>query len=219
MVPLEGPATRGILCLDVPTKESSMNKFRITLAAALAAVALPAMAQSHGPMSQWYVGVGVGGGNLNQSGTDLTGLTNATLDDTATTYTIRTGWRFNPYMALELGYYDLGKYSFHGPITGTGLNVDGEVRAKSVGLSFVGIMPIQYLDLYGRIGYARSELKANGNTQLSVQSSNIKDHQNEFTYGVGGRWNFGPQWGLFAEWMKNDKISVDSYLVGIDFRF
>jgi len=25
--------------------------------------------------------------------------------------------------------------------------------------------------------------------------------------------------GLFVEWMKNDKIEVDSYLAGIDFRF
>ena len=29
----------------------------------------------------------------------------------------------------------------------------------------------------------------------------------------------GPTWGLFAEWMKNDKLKVDSYMGGIDFRF
>jgi hypothetical protein len=33
------------------------------------------------------------------------------------------------------------------------------------------------------------------------------------------RWTFAPNWAVFGEWMKNDKIRVDSYLGGIDFRF
>jgi len=48
---------------------------------------------------------------------------------------------------------------------------------------------------------------------------NRSDTRSEASYGVGGRWNFLPQWGLFAEWMKNDNVKVDSYLIGIDYRF
>ncbi len=35
---------------------------------------------------------------------------NASVGNTETTYTIRTGWRFHQFFALEVGYYDLGKY-------------------------------------------------------------------------------------------------------------
>jgi len=167
--------------------------------------------------SPWYIGAGVGQGHLSASGTDLTGLNNAQLDTNETTYTVRGGWRFSPYGALELGYYDLGKYAFHAP-SGAG-NIDGEGKAKSYGISLVGILPLNQFDLYGRIGYAHSELKVNASAPLIATTFNAKDTQNEATYGVGGRWTFVPQWALFAEWMKNDKIKVDSYLIGIDFKF
>jgi hypothetical protein len=39
------------------------------------------------------------------------------------------------------------------------------------------------------------------------------------TYGIGARYLFTKEIGLFAEWMKNDKIEVDSDLIGLDFRF
>jgi OOP family OmpA-OmpF porin len=184
------------------------------LAVFAAATSVPLHAQQVPP--QWYAGVGIGSGHLNISGTDLTGLSNAQVDDTHTTYTVRAGWRFHENMALELGYYDLGNYAFHGSGAGA---VDGTARAKSVGLSFVGIIPIRYIDLYGRIGYARSELKVNASSNLVATPANSKDKQNEATYGVGARWNFGGNMGIFAEWMKNDKIEVDSYLVGVDFKF
>ena len=195
-----------------------MSLIRNSILAAALAAAGPALAQT-GPQSPWYLGVGVGQGHLNDSGTDLTGLNNAQVGDTETTYTVRTGLRFNPYMAIELGYYDLGKYDFHGTANGSTLNIDGEAKAKSFGLSFVGILPIDAFDLYGRIGFARSEVKVNASATLSLTNYNNKDKQNEATYGVGGRWMFMPNLGVFAEWMKNDKIKVDSYLIGLDWKF
>jgi len=199
-------------------------RIRPLLATAALAAALPAAAQYNYPnyppgTSPWYIGAGVGQGHFGTSGTDLTGLDNAQVEDKQTTYTIRTGWRFNPYYAIEVGYYDLGKYAFHGTTAGGVLDVDGEARAKSVGISLVGFVPMRGFDLYGRIGYARSEIKVNASANLVPTPVNVKEKQNEATYGVGGRWNVGPSWGIFAEWMKNDKIEVDSYVVGVDVRF
>ena len=194
-----------------------MKNIRTALLAAAALSAVPALAQQ--PYSPWYFGAGVGQGHLSASGNDITGIPNAQLDTNETTYTVRMGWRFSPFMALELGYYDLGKYAFHGRQFANAQDVDGEARAKSVGLSFVGILPIDQFDLYGRIGYARSELKVNASAPLLQTPLNGKDKQNEATYGVGGRWTFIPHWAVFAEWMKNDKIKVDSYLIGIDYKF
>jgi OOP family OmpA-OmpF porin len=190
-----------------------------TLLAAALAAALPAMAQPMPAYTPWYLGVGAGQGHIGTSGTDLTGFENAQVDNNETTYTVRGGFRFSPYAAIEIGYYDLGKYKFHGTTTGGLVGVDGEAKAKSYGISLVGILPIDRFDLYGRIGYARSEIKVNASAPLAPTPVNEKDHQNEATYGIGARWTFVPQWALFGEWMKNDKINVDSYLIGVDFRF
>src|SRR5579859_4368432 len=192
-----------------------MKNHTLGILAIAAFAALPAAAQyGQMPAAPWYIGAGFGQGHFGTNGTDLTGLNNASVDKTDNTYTVRAGWRPSPYWAVELGYYDLGRYEFHGTINGTSVAVNGRAEAKSTGLSLVGIIPVEQLDLYGRIGYARSELKANASTSLS--NANVKDHQNEATYGVGARWNVQPNWGVFLEWMKNDKIEVDSYMVGVD---
>lgn len=170
------------------------------------------------PTPQFYFGVGAGTGHLNKSASDLTGLNNATLDDNDTAWTIRGGWRFNPFAAVEIGYYDFGRYNFHGTAVGSFVPVDGSAKAHSVGISLVGILPINQFDLYGRIGYAHSELKFNANGPLGGVA-NENQRQDEATYGVGGRWNITPNWGVFVEWFKNDRISIDSVVGGIDFRF
>jgi opacity protein-like surface antigen len=180
-----------------------------------AAAQIPALGTA--PQLPWYIGVGIGAGNLHRSGSDLTGIDNAQLDDSDRTYTVRAGWRFSPYFAVELGYYDLGRYDFHGAVDGTNVEFNGSARAQSVGLSLVGILPVDTLDFYGRIGYAHSKLKFSGNTERL--NRNVNERQDEATYGLGVRWTFVPHWAVFAEWMKNDRIRVDSYLAGVDFRF
>ena len=181
----------------------------VTIAAGLAAP--PALAQN------WYFGAGAGSGNLDATGQDLTGLPNAQLKDNATTYTARLGYRFSPYGAFELGYYDLGKYEFSGG-SGAGL-VTGSAKAKSYAISVVGIAPIgRNFDVYSRIGYGESEIKANANLG-DVATGNASTKERGTTYGLGARWMFTPNFGVFAEWMRVDKIEVDSYLAGVDFRF
>jgi OmpA-OmpF porin, OOP family len=189
----------------------------ILVAASLAASAANAQFSSPTTPPLFYIGAGVGGGNLNQSAGEATGLNNPTLDDTDTTWTFRAGWRFLPYLALEVGYYELGKYSFTGVVPGTTAVISGSAHAKSYGASLVGIIPIETVDIYGRIGYAHSRLSADaGSGNINAAAH---DYQNEATYGVGARWNWTREWGVFGEWMKNDKIKVDSYMIGVDFRF
>ena len=141
-----------------------MNRLASTLAVAAALAAAPALAQQ--PMPNWYIGGGFGVGNLGKSGTEITGLANASLDDSDTTYTVRGGYRFNPYLALEVGYYDLGKYAFSGTSGSTA--VSGTAKATSWGLSVVGILPINQFDLYARLGFEESKLEANANTTLAT---------------------------------------------------
>jgi OOP family OmpA-OmpF porin len=188
-----------------------MKRITVSLLIAAGLSAAPAFAQS------WYFGAGVGSGNLNATGQDITGLANAQLDDNSTTYTVRLGYRFNPWLAIEGGYYDLGKYEFSGGVGNQ--QVTGSAKAKSFGLSAVGILPMgRNFEAYARVGIEESEIKANANLgQLATANASNKD--TGATYGVGARYMFTPNFGLFAEWMRNDKIEVDSYLGGIDFRF
>src|SRR6187401_3439269 len=115
---------------------------RLTLAAlvAFACGAAPSFAQG------WYVGAGVGRGNLNVSGTDLN-LPNAQVGDSATTYTARLGVMVSPYFGVELGYWDHGEYDFSGSIGA--VSVAGTAKAKSYGLSAIGMLPIsEQFDIY-----------------------------------------------------------------------
>ena len=136
-----------------------MKKLNLALLTAATLAAAPSFAQyAPSPAPSWYIGAGIGRGTLNIRGTDL-GLPNAQVGDNTTTYTARLGYRFSPYWAVELGYYDLGEYDFSsGSIAGT-------AKAKSVGLSVVGILPLgDMFDVYGRLGYANSELKVNASS-------------------------------------------------------
>jgi OOP family OmpA-OmpF porin len=199
-----------------------MKQIGVTAAAVLMGASSSVFAQTIPPLGTasqlpWYIGAGVGGGHLNKSGSDLTGLNNASIDSNDTAWTVRGGWRFSPYAAIEVGYYDFGRYNFHGTAVGPVVQVDGSGKAHSVSLSLVGIIPINTVDIYGRIGYAHSELKLNANAPLATVNENQR--QDEATYGAGVRWTFAPNWAVFAEWIKNDRISVDSYVGGVDFRF
>ena len=162
----------------------------------------------------WYFGGGAGMGVLHKSGGDLTGLDNAQLDNNDTSYTVRGGYRFSPFGAVELGYSDFGRYHFSSDAD----QVSGSGRATSADLSLVGIIPYQQFDFYGRLGWAHSKLSLNANGPLPA-TANHNERQDELAYGLGVRWWFAPQWGAFVEWQKNDRIRIDSYVAGIDFRF
>lgn len=196
-----------------------MKMLRLAIAAAIAATAVPAMAQWVAPpRAPWYFGAGVGGAHLNRTGNDLTGIPNASLDTNETAYNVRLGYMLSPYWGFEAAYYDFGKFSFHGSKAVIG-SIDGEFKAKSAGVNLVGNLPIDQFDLYGKIGWTRSELKANASSGSFTTPVNVKDKENGALYGVGGRWSFMPNIGLYVEWAKADKLRVDSYLVGVDFRF
>src|SRR5215831_20819852 len=160
------------------------NNMKLIATATIAAATLlagPALAQQVTPFNQgWYFGGGVGLGYLSTSGDALKCCTNASVRDHQTVYTLRGGWRFMPWLAVEVGYYDFGKYDFHGTPTGTTVNVDGSAKVQSAGISLVGILPIDQFDLYGRIGTVRSRVQVNASG--NGVNFNSSDNRNEATY-------------------------------------
>jgi hypothetical protein len=88
---------------------------------------------------------------------------------------------------------------------------------RTKGLSLVGILPLDRFDLYGRIGYARSELEYSADSGNVSARRNVR--HNEAIGAVGARWNATPGIGVFAEYNRHDKLEVDGFFVGVDFRF
>ena len=184
-----------------------------TLTSIIAVAALAASAPSFA--QSWYSSVGIGYGDANFSGNDL-GLSNGTVDNTDTTYSLRLGYEVNKYFAIEIGYADLGKYSFSG-FAGT-TQVTGSAKANSFDVSLVGMYPFTpEFQGYARLGIARSERKANANTSLLTGDKDVD--ATEATYGVGARYWFSKTWGMYGEWSKNDEIKVDNYSLGVTFKF
>ena len=190
-----------------------MRKVTATLALAASLACAPAFAQRAAFIPGWYGGLGIGQGSVD-FGIDPVPA-DTTIDDKDTAYQVRFGYRFHPNFAVEMAYWHLGNFRMHagtGPVT-----FDAEAKAQSFGASFVGILPLDRFDLYGRVGYARSELKATGS--LGPFSSTVKDKENEWFAGVGGRFNVTRETGIFLEWQRHDKLEVDAYFIGVDYRF
>jgi OmpA-OmpF porin, OOP family len=188
-----------------------MNKVAATLGLAASLACAPALAQRPAFVPGWYGGLGIG-----QASVDFGTLeANSTVDDKDTALQVRFGYRFHPNWAVEMAYWHLGDYRMH---AGTGTDTfDAEVRATSFGASIVGILPLDRFDLYGRLGYARSELKASGT--LGPFSSTVKEKENEWFAGIGGRFKVTHETGVFVEWQRHDKLELDAYFVGVDYRF
>jgi hypothetical protein len=206
-----------------------MKRFAIPLALAAGIGCTSVCAQ------QWYFGIGAGRASLGGSTAFETtttiasdfgtvtgfGFSPAQFGGHGTALTARYGWRFHRNMALELGYYDFGEYPVDMQVGNTHIGpvgtIGGSAKARSYGLSLVGILPLDRVDLYGRIGYARTEVES------SLDSGNLsargRVRENEAFGSLGARWNITPAVGLFAEYQKHDKLEIDGYFAGVDFRF
>lgn len=187
-----------------------MKRSLAAVAAALCvAASAPAFAQG------WYAGLTIGQGKADFNASDI-GLSIGTIDDKDTTFGGRLGYDFNRNFGVEIGYYELGKYPFNGTVAG--LPVSGEAKAKSYSASVVGTLPFSdQFSAYGKIGYARSRVE--GKADVLGFSGSSSDWESEAVYGVGLKWMVDRQWGIFGEWMRNDDIKVDNYMIGALVRF
>jgi len=181
-----------------------MHKAALASLAVAGAFAAPACAQMFA--GGWYADVGVGQGRA--KGYETT-------SNRETTWAARIGARLTPSFGIDVGYYDLGKFDLS---DASGGSSGSTVKATSWGASLVAIAPIDAFDVYGRLGYARTETKVDILLQNTGRVLSGKTSDNEAFYGVGGRYNLG-NWNLFVEWNRWDKTKWDSYMLGAGLRF
>src|ERR1700742_2984736 len=144
---------------------------------AIALIGAAASAQAQNADSGWYLGVGAGASNYSDNipkqirnayaGNTLYTFTDArTTDDSDTAAQIFAGYQFTPWIALEIGYQDLGEAKTHydlAPINspqGKPPSINGRYRANDVNAAVVGTLPInEQFELLARAGVSDVRLK------------------------------------------------------------
>lgn len=112
-----------------------MNKISLAVAAALALVATPVMAQDSG----FYAGVGVGQFGVEENNFEDT----LDFDENDTGFRVFGGWQFNQYFGIEAGYNAGPEPSGTiGDIATDGIEADVSIELSGFDLYAVGTLPI-----------------------------------------------------------------------------
>ena len=161
---------------------------KISLAAALCLLAAPAV-QAEGV----YVTAALGqsrvdfGENEFNAGLGSLGInvTSSRVDENDTSYGLNLGYAFNPYLAIELGYVDLGRVSYRGTSNLGALALDIESHGWSA--SAVGSLPLnEQFSVFGRVG------GVNAKVDVSGPGGALSDRSWGALYGVGLDYAFTP---------------------------
>ena len=186
--------------------------------------------------SGWYGGANVGQshatiddgrirGGLQASGFATSSINN---DERDLGYKIFGGYQFNRYFALEAGYFDLGKFSFHATTVPAG-NLDGSLKLKGGNLDAVGLLPITgNFSVFGRVGatYANTSDSFSGSGAVRPLDPSPSKRGFNYKLGVGLQYQITQALAMRGEverYRINDAVGnrgdIDLVSVGLLYRF
>ncbi|RFP10699.1 MULTISPECIES: OmpA family protein [unclassified Duganella] len=184
-----------------------------TLSALACAMLAMQVAQAEEPFvnpdwanSAWYLGAGVGRSRANIDQQRLTSslqangasVTAFNTDERDTGYKLFVGKQLNRYLALELGYFDLGKFGFNATTSGNG-TLNGEAGFRGANLDLLAQLPLtERLSLLGRVGanYAKTSTHFSGNRLAAVTGPDQSEHK------------FNPKAGLGLEYKLSEALAL-----------
>ncbi len=196
--------------MNIPRKQLALLA---TLAGAmLAAHAAPADEPFINPEwanSAWYIGAGVGQSrasidqnrlerSLAANGATVTAFST---DERDTGYKLFVGRQLNRYLALEGGYFDLGKFSFRSATSGNG-SLNGEAGFRGVNLDLVAQLPLsERLSLLGRAGasYTKTSTHFSGDRLFAVTDPDPRERKLNAKAGLGLEYKFSEALALRGE--------------------
>lgn len=160
-------------------------------------------------------------------GIDTTAFKN---DDRHFGYKVFGGYEFNNYLALEGGYFDLGKFGFTADtIPAAGLT--GNIKLQGANIDAVGTLPITAkFAACGRFGYhydyAKDAFAGAGAGAIIVQDPERSRHSGDYKFGAGLQFAVTESIALRAEaerYRVNDAVGnkgdVDLFSMGVVYRF
>jgi OOP family OmpA-OmpF porin len=186
--------------------------------------------------SGWYIGANAGQSRANIDDpaimADLldAGLTTTAITDDDRHFGFKAfgGYQFNRFLALESGYFDLGKFSFQASTSPAG-TLRGEIEIHGVNLDLVGFVPFtEKFAAFGRVGaiYAEAEDSFTATGAVNVLDPNRRKRAANYKFGLGLQYNFFDEFGMRAEaerYRIDDAVGndgdIDLVSVGFVFRF
>jgi opacity protein-like surface antigen len=117
------------------------------------------------------------------------GLTTTSMsrDERDTAYKLFGGWQFNRHVAVEAGYFNLGRFGFTSTTVPAG-SLNGRIRLQGVNLDVVGTLPLtERLSLIGRVGgqYASARDAFSGTGAVNVVDPDPSKRSFGYKAGAG----------------------------------
>jgi OmpA-OmpF porin, OOP family len=179
----------------------------LSLASLTALASLPSMAQQ--PAQGGYFGLSLGRSQatideprirarLLDSGASSVSLAR---DENSTALKLLGGYQFNPYLALEGGYFSLGKFGYTASTQPAG-SLKGQAKFQGVNLDVVGTLPLtQRWSALGRIGtqYAGARDSFSSSGAVTVGDSNPSKKELNYKLGLGAQYAWSPSLLVRAE--------------------
>jgi OmpA-OmpF porin, OOP family len=176
-------------------RNTLLQKFAITALASFA-TALPtgALAQNLG----FYYGLATGPSQAKVDEKRITAnlladgatSTTMTLDERSAAYKFFGGYRLNQHLAVEGGYFNLGKFGFHATTVPAG-TLDGQIKLYGLNLDLVGAWPVsQRWSAIGRVGgqYANARDTFSSTGAVSVADPSPRKSALNYKLGLGAQY-------------------------------
>ncbi len=211
------------------------NKFKNLYPLALCVLLLAATANAH---AQFFVGISAGQSKAGLNGGDISSQlldlgfssSSVSLSDKTTSYGLKLGYQFTPYVAVEGNYTDLGKYSYQANVQPPG-SLNSELKVKGYGLDLVGTLPIvDKLSLLGRVGVQRMKTDGafSGSGSIDLVTAGASQSSTAGKLGFGVQYELSKNLGLRLEVERFRKLGgsalgsafdADNYSLGVLFKF
>ena len=154
--------------------------------------------------------------------------TSMTRDESDTAYKLFGGYQLNRYVALEGGYFNLGKFGFTSTTSPAG-TLDGRIKLHGINLDVVGTLPLtDRFSALARIGgqYANARDTFTGTGAVKVLNPNPSAHGFNYKAGLGLQYEINSSFVVRAEaerYRINDAVGnrgdVNLYSVSVVFPF
>ena len=183
-----------------------------------------------------YIGLNAGRtkANFNNDSVNATlagqgfGVTSRTEDNSGNGYKLFGGYQFNRNIAIEGGYFDLGRFNYSLATVPAGA-FSSDTRVRGVNLDLVGILPVtEQFSVLGRIGAAYAQNRSNfvNTGVLPLAGASSSRNGTDVKLGLGLQYAFTPAFSVRAELERyriNDPIRnrghIDMASIALVYRF
>jgi len=171
-----------------------MKNLKLALLMLGVAVCGPALAQKTPDRVLFYLGGSVGKAEGKE---DVCASAVFACDRKDTTMSGFVGLMFNKNYGIEVGYRDLGRVQEQND----GMGNVAKVKGRLVEGLFVAAFPVDPVTFYAKTGAYRAKLDRTSNFLTEGSDTN-----NQWTYGVGARWDILQHFGVTVDWQRYNNI-------------